>query len=89
MKLSFTQEVEKEIKKIKHKEPKLFNKITKQLNCFRNNPKHPSLRNHKLSGNLSNSYSIYIEENIRMTYYIKDSEAVFFLIGSHDKVYRK
>ena len=51
--------------------------------------KHPSLRTHKLKGNLVNTWSISVEGNIRLIYTVKNNEAIFFKIGSHDEVYRK
>jgi len=89
MDFSFSTEVASELKKLKHKHPLLFKKIQKQLKTFKENVKHPSLRTHKLKGNLSNSWSITIEGNMRMIYTIKNNEALFFKIGSHDEVYRK
>lgn len=85
----FTKELTDELKKLKHKQPLLFKKIQKQLNFFQNDIKHPSLRTHKLVGNLSNEWSISIEGNIRLIYYIENNVAIFFKIGNHDEVYRK
>lgn len=89
MELSLSQEVVKELSKIKGRQPELFAKTKRKLSLFKENPKHPSLRTHKLTGKLSNSWSISIEGNVRMLYYIKDGEAVFFAIGTHDQVYKK
>ncbi len=89
MDFSFSTEVINDLKKIKSKHPQLFKKIQKQLNLFKENIKHPSLRTHKLKGNLSNTWSISIEDNIRMVYTIKNKEAIFFKFGNHDEVYRK
>jgi len=89
MDFSFSTEVTTELKKIKQKHPLLFKKIQKQLKLFKENIKHPSLRTHKLKGNLSNTWSISIEGNVRLIYSIKNNEAIFFKIGNHDEVYRK
>lgn len=89
MNLSLTNEVKQQLKKIKQKQPQLFKKIQKQLKLFQENPKHPSLRTHKLKGNLSNTWSITIEGNTRMIYSLEKNDVLFFLIGSHDEVYRK
>jgi len=89
MDFSFSTEVASELKKIKQKQPLLSKKIQKQLKLFRENVKHPSLKTHKLKGNLTNTWSISIEDNTRLIYYIKDNEAIFFKIGNHDEVYRK
>jgi len=73
----------------KIKSSKNSKKINKQLRLFKENPKHPSLRTHKLQGELSNSWSITIERNIRMIYYFPNNRIVFFVIGTHDEVYKK
>ena len=89
MDLSFSTEITNELKKIKQKQPLLFKKIQKQLKIFKENIKHPSLRTHKLKGNLSQTWSISIEGNVRLIYTIKNNEAIFFKIGNHDQVYKK
>lgn len=89
MNISFSIETTRELKRLKTREPLLYKKIQKQLTLFKENPKHPSLRTQKLQGNLSNSWSISIERNIRMLYFTHDDETVFFLIGTHDEVYKK
>lgn len=89
MEISFSSEVIKYVKDAKKKNPKLLKKIYKQLELFKANPKHPSLRIHKLQGNLSNSWSISIENNVRMLYYFSSNKVVFFFIGTHDEVYKK
>jgi addiction module RelE/StbE family toxin len=89
MDFSFSTELTNDLKNIKQKQPLLFKKIQKQLKIFKENIKHPSLRTHKLKGNLANTWSISIEGNVRLIYTIKDNEAIFFKIGNHDEVYRK
>lgn len=89
MEFSFSTQVTSELKKIKQKKPLLFKKIQKQLKIFKENIKHPSLRTHKLKGNLANTWSISIEGNVRLIYTIRNNEAIFFKIGNHDEVYRK
>jgi len=89
MDFSFSTEITSELKKIKQKQPQLFKKIQKQLKLFKVSVKHPSLRTHKLKGNLVNTWSISVEGNIRLIYTVKNNEAIFFKIGNHDEVYRK
>lgn len=88
MDFSLSTEVANKLKKIKQKHPLLFKKVQKQLKTFKENIQHPSLRTHKLKGKLSNTWSISIESNVRLIYTIKNNEAIFFKIGSHDEVYR-
>lgn len=89
MEFSFSTEVVRDLKRIKQKQPHLFKKLQKQLKVFKVDIKHPSLRTHKLKGNIVNTWSISIEGNIRLIHYMKNNEAVFFKIGNHDEVYRK
>ncbi len=89
MKFSFEPELFKKIKELNSKNPKLVKKIQKQLNFFSDNHKHPSLKTHKLKGSLSERWSISIEGNIRLIYYLNGNNAVFFDIGTHDEVYRR
>ena len=89
MDFSFSTETLIQLKKIKQKHPQLFKKIQKQLKIFKGNIHHTSLRTHKLKGNLSHTWSISVEGNIRLIYVIKDNKALFLKIGSHDEVYRK
>lgn len=88
MNFSLSTEVSNKLKKIKQKHPLLFKKVQKQLKTFKENIQHPSLRTHKLKGELSNTWSISIESNVRLIYTIKNNETIFFKIGSHDEVYR-
>ncbi|OGY10776.1 MAG: hypothetical protein A3A58_00720 [Candidatus Blackburnbacteria bacterium RIFCSPLOWO2_01_FULL_41_27] len=89
MQIKFSSETKKELKKIKRKDKRLAGKIEKQLILFQKNPKHPSLRLHKLTGQFKNRWSISITTNIRMIYLQRDDEAYFIDIGTHDEVYKK
>lgn len=79
-----------EIAIINFQNRKLGQKINKQLKIFSQDPRHPSLRTHKLLGNLTNSWSISIDRNFRLVYTIlPDGEAYFYKFGTHGEVYRK
>lgn len=80
----------KELAKIKQKDKKLTERIHKQLLLFAFNPKHPSLRIHKLSGSMNNIWSISISLSIRMVYRLLDKNDAYFIdIGTHEEVYKK
>jgi len=88
MQIKFSSETKKELKKIKRKDKRLAGKIEKQLILFQKNPKHPSLRLHKLSGNINGMWSISITSSIRMVYRIMNESTAYFVnIGTHDEVY--
>ena len=61
----------------------------KTIRTLQKNPYHPSLRLHKLKGNLSEYYSISIniEYRIIMDFIIVDNVIILLDIGSHDEVY--
>lgn len=90
MKVKFSLLVQREIIKIQKNDRKLASKIEKQIALFEENPKHPSLRTHKLTGEPNNMWSISITMSIRMVYILLDrNSALFVKIGTHEKVYRK
>lgn len=86
--IEFSPDFTKKIKQVRSKNQKLYTKIRKQLSLFQQDPQHPSLRTHKLSGKLQNTWSISIDMNYRMIYKTNDSY-YFFHIGIHDEVYKK
>ena len=88
MHIKLSPEVVKDLKKIKQKNIKLSERIQKQLYLFSTNPKHPSLRTHKLNANMSNLWSISITMSVRMVYkLLSEDNAYFVKIGTHKEVY--
>lgn len=84
----FSPLVVKDLEKIYKKNKKLFQQIEKQITRFEQNPKHPSLRTHKLTGNMKNLWSISISEGYRMVYILLDEgTALFVKIGTHAQIY--
>lgn len=83
-----SREFDKKMKKIKFRDRQLFLQVEKQLGLFLQNHLHPSLRVHKLSGNLKNIWSISVDKHIRMTYILDEEGALFIDIGTHDQIYR-
>lgn len=85
----FSPRAQAEIEKIFQKEKLLADRIEKQLALFEENPKHPSLRTHRLSSTIKNLWSISITKSIRMIYILLDeNNALFVKIGTHEEVYR-
>ena len=78
----------KKLSKIKKRQPVLLEQIKKQLLLFKVNENYPSLRNHKLKGDMGEMWSISIGMNFRMIYFIENNEAYFFECGTHNEVYR-
>lgn len=86
--IKFSPELYKDLQKLRRKDKKLFTKIQKQLKLFAANPRHKSLRLHRIKREVKNVWSISIDKNFRMLY--EDNEIFyFFRLGSHDEVYRK
>lgn len=88
-KVSFSDKLILKLFKIKNKDIKFTHLIEKKLILFKNDIYHPSLRRHKLSGELDNLWSISINKSIRMVYLELENEFYFVDIGTHDQVYRK
>lgn len=73
-------------KKILKKYPNLSEKVDKQLELFITNPKHPSLRLHKISGK-QKYWSISLTGDLRILFsYIKKG-ILLINIGTHEEVY--
>jgi len=87
--IKFSPDFHKKLKAIRKRDNKLFKKIQKQLKLFRINPRHKSLRLHKVTREVKNVWSISIDMNIRMLYIDGDEEFYFFALGSHDEVYKR
>ena len=85
MKAKLSPFVQKEVVQIHKKDKKLFSKIEKQIVLFETNPKHPSLRLHKLTGDLKNFWSISITRDFRMIYQLKNEDTAGPLHSKFDK----
>jgi len=92
MNVDFSPGCQKKLESIKHKDTVLFKLISKQLLCFQQQPNHPSLRLHKLKGNLDETWSISVNKSIRMIFYYRqvtgERRAVFIAVGTHKEVYK-
>lgn len=81
---SFKKSFRKRIKGIEPEEKRFYQK----LKIFLSNPHHPSLKTHKLSGELKDLWSFSIDYDLRIVFYFSaPSKAVFIDIGTHDEVY--
>jgi toxin HigB-1 len=69
--------------------PTLKPKYKKTLLLLEANPSHPSLRLHKLKGNLSDLYSVSLNLKYRilLDFIIKDDQIILINIGDHDGMY--
>lgn len=90
MKIEISPDLLKQLRLVKRKDKSLSAKIEKQLLLFQQDPKYPSLRNHKLAGGQRQAWSISINASIRMLYVISENDIYYFFdFGTHDQVYRR
>ena len=76
-------------KKFVKKHPELLSQYAKTLKLLELNPFHPSLRLHKLTGKLSELYSVSINMTYRISidFIIDDKKIIPINVGKHDEVY--
>lgn len=87
--LKFSPTVLKKLNEIQKKDNKLYKRILKQLNLLQQNPRLKSLRLHRITREIKNTWSISITKSFRMIYTETEEEFYFYKIGTHDEVYRK
>lgn len=58
-------------------------RVDKQLRLLLDNPKHPSLRFHKMKGS-KNQWEISVTMNYRIVFQIHEDVYVLYTIGPHD-----
>ncbi len=57
----------------------------KKINIFQKHPFYPTLKAHKLSGNLDDYYSFYLRDGYRVLFeFVAESTVLLVNIGSHD-----
>ncbi len=88
-KLIFTESYQKKEKAFFKKHPDLKQRYKKTLKLLMENPYHPSLRLHKLKGNLKDYYLVSITMNYRILvdFVVIENRIILLDIGSHGEVY--
>ncbi|MGB5596545.1 MAG: type II toxin-antitoxin system mRNA interferase toxin, RelE/StbE family [Crocosphaera sp.] len=93
MRIVWNNRFRRVFKKLIKKNPELKNKITSVLTLLAEDPFTPSLKSHKLTGNLSNLWSCSVTYDCRITFIFSQDEdlgeslIILVDIGSHDEVY--
>ncbi|MDJ0600277.1 MAG: type II toxin-antitoxin system RelE/ParE family toxin [Crocosphaera sp.] len=93
MKIAWTPQSLRAFKRIIRKKPVFRPLIEKTVRQLAEDPFHPSLRTHKLKGDLSNVWSCSVDYSNRILFeFIEDAEeqkqAILLLnLGDHDEVY--
>lgn len=78
----------KAFKKTSKKNPELRDKLLKALELFVNNPYHPVLATHKLSGKLNGHHAFSLGYDCRVVVkFIGPMEVALISIGKHEEVY--
>ena len=93
MKIGYTPKSLRSFKKLSRKNPQLRPIIEATLRLLSEDPFNPSLRTHKLGGDLSGIWSCSIDYDYRVLFEFvtqgeDEEEAILLLnMGSHDEVY--
>jgi mRNA interferase YafQ len=92
MKIVWSSGFKRSFKKIVKKNPQLKDRITEVIILLAEDPFAPSLRSHKLGGNLAGLWSCSVAYDCRIIFSFSDDEILemFILlvnIGAHDEVY--
>ena len=89
MKLIKDENYQRKERKFFKKQPQLLDKYAEVLNKLKTNPFDPSLKTHKLKGELGEfqACSLTYEYRIVCTFLIQNETIVLVDIGSHDAVY--
>ena len=89
-KFIITDEYKKRLKKFFKRHPDMIKRYAKAITILEIDPFHPSLRLHKLKGNLQeyHSVSINMEYRVVIEFIVKNNEIIPIDIGSHDDVYK-
>jgi mRNA-degrading endonuclease YafQ of YafQ-DinJ toxin-antitoxin module len=86
--VAFSSSFKRAFKKRVAGNAELEEKFWKRVAIFTNNPYEPTLRTHKLSGELKGLWSFTVEYDVRVVFsFAGKNRAVFEDIGSHDAVY--
>ena len=87
--LVYPQSYIRRAKKFLKKHPEIHGQYRKTLELLELDPFHPSLRLHRLQGNLAglSSVSINISYRIALEFIIDGDEILLINIGKHDQVY--
>ncbi|MHC5740706.1 MAG: type II toxin-antitoxin system RelE/ParE family toxin [Nostoc sp.] len=93
MEVVWSSGFKRSFRKITKKNPQLKNQIVNVLRLLADNPFTPSLKSHKLTGNLAGLWSCSVVYDCRIIFNLSEDEKLLEMvillidIGSHDEVY--
>jgi addiction module RelE/StbE family toxin len=83
----FADSFKKSYKKLVKRNPEIGFEILHCLLLFHQDPFTPSLRTHKLKGQLSDFYAFSVEAYLRIIFRFDNEDIIVVDIGSHNEVY--
>jgi len=76
------------VKKWRKKHPELIVRFRERLQLFSEQPFHPSLKTHSLSGKLQDYSAFSINYQYRLIFkFLSENKVLLIAIGTHDDVY--
>ncbi|MEO8581591.1 MAG: plasmid stabilization protein [Patescibacteria group bacterium] len=85
MRLIFSASFAKKLQKLIKKNTDWEYRVNKTIKLIKNNPKHPSLKLHKLKN--TEVVSAYVNMSVRILF-LQEEDVIFFIdIGTHEEVY--
>ncbi len=93
MEVVWSSGFKRSFRKITQKNPQLKNQIVKVLRLLADDPFTPSLKSHKLTGDLAGLWSCSVTYDCRIIFNLSKDEKLLEMvillidIGSHDEVY--
>jgi addiction module RelE/StbE family toxin len=85
--ISFSTSFKKAFKKAA-KNKAIETRFWQKIELFTQDPFHPQLKTHKLSGKLKNLWSYSVDYDLRVIFYFENkSKVVFIDIATHNEVY--
>jgi toxin HigB-1 len=76
----------KKLDKLKRRNRLIEKKIDSKLKILTTNPRHPSLRLHKIESG-ENSWSVSVDTDLRILFVYREYGILLVDIGGHDEVY--
>lgn len=88
MKLVWGSSFKKAHKKSIQKNTVLSSKFNEKIKIFEEDPFHPALRTHKLTGKLIGLYAFTVDYDCRVVFQFLSPQKIMLVdIGKHDEVY--
>ena len=87
MRISATPSFLRQANKLFKKNPDTRERFENAINKMISNPHDPSLKTHKLKGDLKEFWSCSITFEIRLRFKVADDNIELIDIGTHDEVY--